>query len=271
MKQNDLFSVYVIHYSKLTKRKKILKEILIKRNIDCHWITEENFIDYKKERSSRGRILGVNEKLVGMDLGINSRSLTRSRKQARLEGKILFARSHFSRSNSYSTGSLPPRRSLAKSWLEVQRMHLTAVYHGVLSGSKWILVLEDDAIPAIDSFNKISKIAQVTAAKNIWINFNSGAGLSRTKSEKKVDRFGLFRIKPAATRCAVAYFVSHDLAVKIVNSAEKDGIPDWLPIDLYFQVLLRKFRSKAYWIEPVLFTQGSETGFYESRFENLRK
>lgn len=271
MNSSHLLSVYIIHYTKLKERKNYLVSALAEQRFNTCWVTEKNYIDYKKETPIDGKILGVNEKLVGMDLGINSRSLTRSRKMARLEGYLLFFRSYLSRSNTYSTGSLPSRKVLGNAWLELQRMHLTALQHGAQSGSKWVLILEDDAIPITNSFNTIYEIAQNIIPRNIWINLNSGAGLSRTSSERKVDNFGLFRVKPAATRCAVAYLVSKDLAEKIVNSAVNEGIPDWLPIDCLLQVLLRKFSSKAYWIEPELFKQGSETGLFLSRFENLRK
>jgi hypothetical protein len=99
---------------------------------------------------------------------------------------------------------------------------------------------------------------------------NSGAGLNRTSSEKKLNTLDLFRVKPASTRCAVAYLVSKDLAKKMVDSGLKDGIPDWLPIDFYYQVLLRKFKSKSYWADPAVFEQGSENGRYLSNLEGFR-
>jgi hypothetical protein len=80
----------------------------------------------------------------------------------------------------------------------------------------------------------------------------------------------LFEVKPAATRCAVAYLISRDLGKKFVKSAIEDGIPNWLPVDVYFQVLLRKFNAKSFWIEPELFRQGSETGDFRSGFEKFR-
>jgi hypothetical protein len=271
MNSSDFLDVYVVHYTRLKKRKNYLVSVLAKQRVNPFWVTEKNYIDYKRETPIDGKILGVNEKLVGMDLGINSRSLTRSRRKARLEGYLLFFRSYLSRSNTHSTGSLPSRKVLGNAWLELQRMHLTALQLGAKSGSKWILILEDDAVPSANSFNTIEEIAQTMIARNTWINLNSGAGLSRTKSEKIMNKSGLFRVKPAATRCAVAYLVSHDLAVKILRSAVNDGIPDWLPIDNYLQVLLRKFKVKSYWIEPELFEQGSESGLFQSGFENLRK
>lgn len=261
----------MVHYSKLAERRSFLSNSLDNLGISPIWVTEQNYVDYKTEISVKGKIIGVNEKLVGMDLGINSRSLTRSRRRSRIEGVSLLVRSYLSKGNEYSTGSLPVKKKLDNAWLELQRMHLTAVSQGVNNGLKWILILEDDAVPDKESFYKLNEIAQELNPNNTWLNLSSGAGLERTKSEKRCGKNGLFRIKPAATRCAVAYLISRDLAIKIVNSAIHEGIPNWLPIDFHYQVLLRKFRAKAFWIEPVLFNQGSESDLFNSGFDKFRK
>jgi GR25 family glycosyltransferase involved in LPS biosynthesis len=169
----------------------------------------------------------------------------------------------------YTTGSLPIKKSLPKPQLEVQRMHITALKRGIDTNSKWILILEDDAIPTEDAFDLVNKIAESFKPINTWINLNSGALLLRTKSEK-IDSFGLFRIKPSATRCTVAYLISRDLALKFVEDATKFGVPNYLPIDFYFQVLLRKYKAISFWTEPELFLQGSEIGSYDSGFSRFR-
>jgi hypothetical protein len=205
-----------------------------------------------------------------MDLGINSRSLKFSRRRARLQGLLLLIRSKFSGRKSLINGSLPKKEPLGVAQIEIQRMHLTALSRGLERDLNWILILEDDAVPVEGAFDEINKLLTNFSAKNTWINLNSGAGLKRTSSEKKLNTLGLFRVKPASTRCAVAYLVSKDLAKKIVESALKDGIPDWLPIDFYYQVLLRKFKSKSYWTDPAIFEQGSENGRYLSNLERFR-
>jgi hypothetical protein len=267
---DNLLPVYVVHYSLLTERKAYLSPALSASGINAKWITEKSIRDFKEEPHQSRKILGVNEKLVGMDLGINSRSLSRTRRRARLEGWCLLVRSYLTKKNTYSTGSIPARIRLKNSQIELQKMHLTAISYAVSENSPWILILEDDAVPMDEFFEKIKSIMKTIPAVNTWIGLNSGAGLTRTKSEKLIDELGLFRVKPSATRCAVAYMISSDLTKKILDTAELDGIPNWLPIDLYFQVLLRKFKSKAYWAEPPYFEQGSETGRFVSRVDYLR-
>ena len=102
------------------------------------------------------------------------------------------------------------------------------------------------------------------------MNLNSGANLTRTSSDPKPDKFGLFRVIPAGTRCAAAYLVSKDLAIEILSLIEKFGTPTWLPIDLVYQAALRKTKAKAYWQEPVSFLQGSEEGQFKSNLDGRR-
>jgi len=269
MESSDLLGLFVIHYSKLINRRDFLGAALRQQDRKAFWVTEKLLHDFESKESTSKKIIGVSERLIGMDLGINSRSLTRSRRKARIEGKILFLRSFLSRNNTFSTGSLPTRQSHPVT-IEVQKMHLTALKLGLQQRKNWILVLEDDAVPMDNAFVRIDEIVKSKAPINTWVSLNSGAGLVRTKSEVFLDHFGLFRVKPASTRCAVAYLISADLADKIVNSASVEGVPDWLPIDVYYQVMLRKFKAKSYWADPPYFSQGSETGKFKSNFAHLR-
>jgi len=264
------FPVFIVHYSPLAQRADYLTRALSKSNLKIMWITERDYLDFPQEVSEDGNVLGVKEYLVGMDLGINSRSLKFSRRRARFQGITLLIRSLISGRESLINGSLPKKEPLKKPQVELQRMHLTALRMGLESDFNWIFVLEDDARPVKDAFDKVVHITSNFSPKNTWINLNSGAGLRRTSSDKKPNKFGLFRVKPASTRCAVAYLISKDLAKKIVISATQDGIPNWLPIDVYYQVLLRKFRSKSYWADPAIFEQGSENGNYFSNLEKIR-
>ena len=261
---------FIVHYSPLMERAHYLKKVLSVSNLEINWITENDYKDFPSECGVEGKIVGVKENLVGMDLGINSRSLKFSRRRARLQGLALLIRSKISGRKSLINGSLPKKEPLGVAQIEIQRMHMTALSKGLERDLNWILVLEDDAVPVEGAFDQINKLLTNFSAKNTWINLNSGAGLNRTSSEKKLNTLDLFRVKPASTRCAVAYLVSKDLAKKIVESALKDGIPDWLPIDFYYQVLLRKFKSKSYWTDPAIFEQGSENGRYLSNLERFR-
>jgi hypothetical protein len=263
-------SIFIIHYTKLIDRKAFLDKVIIKNNILVEWITEKNYDLFKSTFISEKNIIGVSPKILGMDLGVTSRSLVFSRRKARLQGYILFLRSFISKNNMYTTGSLPMKKSLPKPQLEVQRMHITALKRGIDTNSKWILILEDDAIPTEDAFDLVNKIAESFKPINTWINLNSGAGLKRTKSDPAPDSFGLFEVTPAATRCVTACLISRDLAIKTIELVDKHGLPEWLPIDFILQAALRKTKARAFWQEPVSFLQGSEEGHYKSSLEGKR-
>ena len=272
MLSNSNLSIFIVHYSKLLDRKAYLNRIIQENKLQVEWITENDFTYIKKHLISSRKILGISEKKLGLDLGINSRSLVYSRRKARLQGYLLFFRSFIGKkNNSYTTGSLPPRVALPTSWQEVQHMHLAALRRGIASNSRWILILEDDAVPTNGAINLTIDIAKRLNKLNTWINLNSGAGLIRTKSDLVTDEYGLFKIKPASTRCAVAYMVSRDLAIKMLRLIDMNGVPDWLPIDLVYQALLRKTKATSYWQDPPSFIQGSENGNYISTFEVSRE
>jgi hypothetical protein len=265
------FSIYVIHYSKLVDRKKYLKVILEDHGFVPEWITENDTEFFREADLISKKVLGVSSKLLGMDLGINSRSLVFTRRRARIQGWILLVRSFLTlKKNTFSTGSLPKKIDLPSYQLEIQRMHLTALSHGVKSGSNWIMILEDDAIPTNNFNSVLENIIKKYTPSMTWMNLNSGAGLIRTKSDPLPDQYGLFRIKPPSTRCTVSYLVSIDLARKILEVVRREGLPTWLPIDFVYQAALRQTKARAYWQEPVSFLQGSEEGFYASNLEGRR-
>ncbi len=261
-------SIFVVHYSKLIERKANLTREFLGSEISARWVTEKDFKSFKKSDSSVQQVFGSSSKIVGMDLGVNSRSLVFSRRKARWQGYVLFLRSFISKQpNTLTTGSLPERKTLPNAWLELQDMHLTALSMGIASSSKWILVLEDDAVPTQNAFELLDLIVKEVKPNNIWINLNDGAGLKRTSSDQKPNELGLFRVRPAATRCATAYLVSADLARGLLKLVEEFGMPDWLPIDLAYQAAFRKLKCKSYWQEPVIFIQGSAGGQYQSNFQ----
>jgi hypothetical protein len=268
--QKDIsLATFLIHYSPLTDRFKYLNQLFSSWSFQPIWITEDNFIAFHEQTSRDGYVSEVSKKIVAMDLWINFKSQTVSRRKAYIVAQAKRLLEKFSRGLLFKDTFLLEERELEIAWLEVQRMHLSALQRGLEEGKDWILVLEDDAVAHPKAEMQINEIVNKVPALNTWINLNSGALLARTSSEK-VDSLGLFRVKPSATRCAVAYLISRDLALKFVDDATKLGVPNYLPIDFYFQVLLRKYKAQSYWVEPELFLQGSEIGSYQSGFSNFR-
>lgn len=268
MKVNNIFDVFIIHYSILKNRYDSLSEKLSTKLFNQFWITENDVFTEKFFSVTSKSIMGVKTKLVGMDLGVNSRSLVFTRRRARVQGWILLLRSILQNKDSLIMGSMPKTDKLSASLLEVSCMHARAIRRGFNSNSEWILILEDDAIPESHFYESIKWVyCKFDARKKIWINLNSGAFLKHTKSDPRPDLMGFYRVKPALTRCSVAYMISKPLAREIIRQFDEYGIPDWLPVDIVMQVILRRSRALSFWQDPPAVIQGSESGAYDS---NLR-
>ena len=264
--------LYVVHYTKLVDRRNSILKIFSKSNFKVEWVTEKNFLKINQTYSDRKTVYGVTKSLIGMDLGVNSRSLVFSRRRARFQGWILLLRSKIEYNKSLIRGSLPSGAPLSSAWLEVQQMHISALKKGIQSKDDWIIILEDDAI-VLNSFQESIQWVNQTfkPTERIWLNLNSGADLRSTSSDPAPDLKGFYRVKPASTRCAVGYVVSKKLAFEMIQLIEKEGLPNWLPIDLIFQVLLRALKAKSFWQDPPSIVQGSESGRFQSGFEEKRK
>jgi hypothetical protein len=144
-------SIFIVHYSKLKDRREFLGRSLLNNGIEVRWITEKDAESFSESSFGTSKIFGVSSKVIGMDLGVNSRSLVFSRRRARLQGYTLFLRSYITKQpNTLTTGSLPTGKSLPRAQIEVQHMHLTALKAGVERNRDWILVLEDDAEQDLD-------------------------------------------------------------------------------------------------------------------------
>lgn len=258
----------IVHCTRYLDRRRYLDEKFSILGIDSvNWCTEKNLnllesgIRYTKE------VFGLSMPIVGLDIGINARTLVKSRRLSHIEGLLLFFRFIISRKEQLIMGSLPlDKETLRIIDLEVQQMHLLALSQGVASGRKWILVMEDDCIFDNSAFSRVSQIAGLfNPDQPIWISLNSGAGLLKTKSDKLIGHDGLFRVKPPAVRCSTAYLISSTFANDFLSLVEKWGLPDWLPIDYIFHIAMRRIRNvKTFWQDPPIFLQGSEIGAYKS-------
>lgn len=263
------FGCYVIHFSPLRERRSFLEKALTE--VRTEWVTELDVIVESYPWRNSNRVLGVSRRTIASDLGINARSLTRSRRRATYESYFYRYASLFGeRFKKVKFGSLPDDARLPRNILELNVMHIHSVLLFIQDNKEWGLFLEDDSVFSEEGLGQVSIISREKKLKPTWINLNDGAGLARTSSEKTVNEAGLFRVKPPATRCASAYMINREYALRLKDLIMVHGIPDWLPIDILYQVANRKMRSESYWSEPVRFIQGSSSGIYKSSLESLR-
>lgn len=264
-------NVFVIHYSALQDRREFLSNFL-ESNCLAKWVTEKEIKEVPNRLTSSHGVFGLSDRMIGLHLGTNSRSLSFTRRKAYRDGLLLHLASYIHpRRLDLVTGSIPDKKKLRNSWLEVQEMHFNALVLARKSDAEWSLILEDDALPMNDWAQMVERIIKCfPTEQSIWINLNSGAGLSRTDSDPKPDENGLFRVKPPATRCSTAYLVNRKFINQFIEAIKEHGMPEWIPIDVLFHLFCVKYRVKTYWQEPVTFVQGSENGKFESNFSKWR-
>jgi hypothetical protein len=261
----DLLDIHIIHFSKLVERKSSLAKQL-PTSLNSWWVTEHS-VDMNLSNFVNGdKVFGVTPRKIGMDLGINSRSLSRSRRKAKYEGYFLLLRSFLDkRGESLVASQIETRARQKVPILENLHQHLFAIKQASNSEKQFHLIIEDDALPTESAWLNLENMILSIKKRDRFIAFlGSGADLVRTSSDKKIDAFGLYNTHTFCTRTAVATLYSRDVCQDICKLIEKYGIPDWMPIDYLLQVATRKLKIKTFWQDPPLFRQGSEIGVFKS-------
>ena len=270
----EQLETFIIHYSPLRDRFEYLSRNL-SRELEANWINEDVHQDFNfawREYKGEKTILGIPISRIAMDLGINSRSLIKPRSVAHMEGLVFLLISKVMKARSeINMGAIPQLKKLHDNLLQVTAMHLKALEKSRESASEWILVMEDDAILTEQFQYRLKEISSKKFRNPVWINLNSGAGLMRTRFDSKVNDLGLFRVRPPTTRCTTAYLLNKKYVIEAIKSFRASGVPDFLPIDVIYQIMNRAIGAKAFWSEPSIVIQGSESGNYGSRFNDLRK
>lgn len=258
-------SLQIVHFSKLANRRSMLKR-QIPEELNANWITEEITKDSHYSFMSMKDPFGVSKRLIGMDLGVNSRSMNRSRRKAQFEGWALFLASFFDgRKESLVAGDLVNSHPVKINIKENLLQHIECLEQIAASQRNFGLVLEDDALPSNSTFNEIQDLLLNHAPKSNFVLFcGSGAGLTRTISDRDTLPYGIYGTRGYYTRTAVATIYSKDVVIKLLDLFKSSPLPDWMPIDYLVQVGLRKLKCKSYWQDPPWFIQGSESGAYQS-------
>lgn len=239
--------------------------------VNSKWVTEAQVQLENYPWSNSKKVFGIRKRIIAADLGTNARSLSRSRRRARYESYLYRYASVFaSRFEKTTFGSLPSQIRLPDNILELNLMHIQAVQLFLQGKKEWGLFLEDDSVFSEIGLKQVGFISAKQVNRPTWINLNDGAQLFRTSSDPLPDANGLFRVIPPNTRCSSAYMINRKYALKLNKLIGIHGLPDWLPIDVIYQVANRKISAKSYWSEPVNFIQGSSSGKYLSNFASLR-
>jgi hypothetical protein len=263
--RNPELSLQIVHFSKLVKRREALQSE-IPKNLAANWVSEKEINVSKVMFSPSKSPFGISTRLIGMDLGVNSRSLTRSRRKSQIEGWGLLAASYFDyRRESLVAKSVIEAEPLKASIKENLLQHIECLRQICMSGAKYGLILEDDALPSKFAFEQLQTFLKERAPRKRFILFcGSGAELTRTSSDFDCLPYGIYKTRGYFSRTAVATIYSQDVAKDFFELLQSEPLPNWAPIDFLTQIALRKIRCKSYWQDPPWFIQGSESGEYQS-------
>jgi len=227
----SILDIYIVHFTPLAHRKARLERDLSKLT-NVEWITEAALQETKIKFSSEKRVLGIAPRLIGMDLGINSRSLTRPRRKAKLEGYKLFLASWIHpRGEELVASAIQRREELPTGIIDNLKQHFVAIARASNSEKPFTLILEDDALTRDRALMEIGEYLKGSRTRNLMVFCGEGAGLHRTKSDRPGDQFGIFPTGTYCSRTAVATLYSKDVIVAVHKLLVEYGVPDWMPID----------------------------------------
>lgn len=135
------------------------------------------------------------------------------------------------------------------------------------SKTSFILVLEDDAFPAmsgaIDYLEKLLSEHPFDCNYPFFIDLGNGLGLTPSVSPPILTN-ELQRVENGRTRCSFAYAISTAACRQIDTLARDPNFYPYLPSDWYISLLLTYLQIPTFWALSPLFLQGSENGLVNS-------
>ncbi len=228
---NNKLKIYIIHYTKLTDRKKYIENLFSNLNITYEFIEE-----YDKENLDEALIKSFYEE--NMEKHDNKVSLWGNK------------------ANEFYELTLPEISCSIK--------HIHALKKIQSGNFDFSLILEDDAIPKNKGF--IDEIFKLIEINRSWDVMFIGEGMGKSYKNKKIGlrRYlpfkKIYKIKHPATNCLEAYIVKKSCVDEILN----DLLPINLVIDweLAYQFYIKKLN--IFWSKKSLFFQGSKNNIYKS-------
>lgn len=220
---------YIIHYTKLSERKKNILSILKNTDCDCEFIEE-----YDKENLKDNFYYFPDE--------------------SKFDEKI----------KNLWDSKIHRFRILNPAEISCTIKHILALEKVANQNDDYALILEDDAIPIEKNFfNEVESL--IEKAPDDWDSIFIGAGCGIDFMNQKLkdsylinDKF--VKVLHPSTNCAEAYLIKKESAKKIYDSI----IPFQLVSDWELAYQFYKLNMNVYWSIPPLFYQGSKSGEYES-------
>lgn len=145
--------------------------------------------------------------------------------------------------------------------------HLIAWKLALKSPESHILILEDDVIFKLNSFQRLHYLFQNFPTDSDYICLAGGSLIKQSKKIKNIFNKNLFKINPSLTRTICGYIISKKFLSKIFSNKPTFSLP--IDFEINFLFSNKKNKISAYWTEPTILTHGSVEQYYPStNFQN---
>lgn len=230
----NIEKIYVIHYSKLEERKKMMDSYLSKLNIPVEYIT-----DFDAEE--------INDSVLNE---YHNEDISEYNRKIQVY-------------NGHLGGSAPSFKGMNINEISCTIKHIEAYKKIIKDNVNVALVLEDDAFPYNNSFiSDINEsINEIDSNKwdVIFIGNGIGNGFINMVSKNKESNH-LFKVGHPATNCAEAYILKRDACGRLLKSM----IPFQQISDWELACAMSENDMNVYWRIPSLLYQGSKNGIFKS-------
>jgi len=144
-------------------------------------------------------------------------------------------------------------------------------YKEIAEKYKNALILEDDAILSDDFVNRFNAYTTQLPYNYDMLFIGDGCNFHISKHliipGKYIYEKGLYPEHGGSdgiSRCTDSYLVSNSCAIQIVQYMENLNVKIYRAVDWWINIIAREYKFKAYWMEPTIVTQGTQSGVYNT-------
>ena len=149
---------------------------------------------------------------------------------------------------------------LKKTDISLISKHLAAWKSALNSPERFVIILEDDVIFKINSFQRLHNLLFNLPKNFDYICLSGGSLIKSSKNLKNYFKKNLFSVNPPLSRTTCGYIVSKKFLKKLLSNK----IAFNFPIDVELNNFFAKNKASVYWTEPTILTHGSAQNYYQS-------
>ena len=149
-------------------------------------------------------------------------------------------------------------KKLSKAEISLLYKHYV-ILNEIIDNDDEALILEDDVIFSTSFAQELKDVLNDVPDDWDFVFLGSGCDLRVPKENLIENKLCYLKTHPAS-KCTDSFLITKAAAQKILSSL----MPFVLPIDFELNYHMFLHDMKAYWVEPPIIKQGSQTGLYQS-------